>query len=115
MSDNQQPQQQGGNPPSDNNSNNNNQQEDYLDKGTAQHNELPNCICFKRYRITNSVLSFFYFATGLDALERKFGHGKIDPAKMRDTNEKITDAVREGFEQWTGCACCTYKSTDITT
>ncbi|KAL1987891.1 hypothetical protein VTN96DRAFT_1875 [Rasamsonia emersonii] len=43
-----------------------------------------------------------YLDKGLDALERKFGHGKIDPAKMRDTNEKITDAVREGFEQWTG-------------
>lgn len=39
---------------------------------------------------------------GLDAVEKKFGGGKIDPAKMRSTNEKITDGAREQFEKATG-------------
>ncbi|EAW21101.1 uncharacterized protein NFIA_062620 [Aspergillus fischeri NRRL 181] len=39
---------------------------------------------------------------GLDALEQRFGGGKIDTAKMRSTNEKITDAAREQFEKATG-------------
>ena len=39
---------------------------------------------------------------GLDSIERKFGGGKIDPDKMRDTNEKITDTAREKLEGATG-------------
>ena len=38
----------------------------------------------------------------MDSAERKFGGGKIDPDKMRDTNEKITDTARERFEGATG-------------
>ncbi|EAW09991.1 uncharacterized protein ACLA_042130 [Aspergillus clavatus NRRL 1] len=43
-----------------------------------------------------------YLDRGLDALERKFGGGKVDPVKMRATNEKITDGVRAQFEKATG-------------
>lgn len=38
----------------------------------------------------------------LDSVESKFGGGKADPSKMRSTNEKITDGVREQFEKATG-------------
>lgn len=38
----------------------------------------------------------------LDSVESKFGGGKVDSAKMRSTNEKITDAGREQFEKATG-------------
>ena len=34
--------------------------------------------------------------TGVDALEKKFGQGKVDPVKERETNEKVTDKAR-GF------------------
>ncbi|PWY87414.1 hypothetical protein BO70DRAFT_193952 [Aspergillus heteromorphus CBS 117.55] len=45
-----------------------------------------------------------YVDKGLDSLESKFGGGKVDPhsAKMRSTNEKITDTAREKFESITG-------------
>jgi hypothetical protein len=39
---------------------------------------------------------------GLDFVEKKFGQGKVDPAKMRSTNEKITDGARSMFEKMTG-------------
>lgn len=37
--------------------------------------------------------------TGLDSVEKKFG---ADPSKLRDTNEKVTDAGRQQFESRTG-------------
>jgi hypothetical protein len=40
--------------------------------------------------------------TALSGAEKKFGGGKVDPAKMRSTNEKITDTGREQFEKATG-------------
>ena len=40
--------------------------------------------------------------TGLDAVEKKFGQGKIDPNKSRGMNEKITDGARGMFEKMTG-------------
>lgn len=40
--------------------------------------------------------------TGLDAAEKKFGQGKVDPAKQRGMNEKITDKARGMFEKATG-------------
>lgn len=43
-----------------------------------------------------------YLDKGLDAAEKKFGGGKIDPAAQRSTNEKITDSGREYFEKATG-------------
>ncbi|KAH8692647.1 hypothetical protein BGW36DRAFT_430402 [Talaromyces proteolyticus] len=43
-----------------------------------------------------------YLDKGLDAAEKKFGQGKVDPTKMRDTNEKITDTARSLFEKATG-------------
>ncbi|KAJ5538775.1 uncharacterized protein N7503_006720 [Penicillium pulvis] len=43
-----------------------------------------------------------YLDKGLDSVEKKYGGGKVDPAKMRSTNEKITDTVREKFEGATG-------------
>jgi hypothetical protein len=38
----------------------------------------------------------------LAGAESKLGGGKVDPAKMRSTNEKITDTGREQFEAATG-------------
>ncbi|KAJ5377130.1 uncharacterized protein N7496_004539 [Penicillium cataractarum] len=43
-----------------------------------------------------------YLDKALDSAERKFGGGKVDPEKMRSTNEKITDGAREQFEKLTG-------------
>ncbi|KAH0835244.1 hypothetical protein FOPE_04132 [Fonsecaea pedrosoi] len=43
-----------------------------------------------------------YLDKGLDAVEKKFGQGKIDPAKQRGVNEKITDKARDMFEKATG-------------
>ncbi|OOQ84552.1 hypothetical protein PEBR_29988 [Penicillium brasilianum] len=43
-----------------------------------------------------------YLDKALDSAERKYGGGKVDPAKMRSTNEKITDGAREQFEKLTG-------------
>ena len=40
--------------------------------------------------------------TGVDSLEKKFGQGKVDPAKMRSTNEKVTDQATGMFEKATG-------------
>ena len=42
--------------------------------------------------------------TGLDAAEKKFGQGKVDPEKQRGMNEKITDQARGLFEKATGYA-----------
>jgi len=41
-----------------------------------------------------------YMDKGLDAVEKKFGQGKIDPAKERGTNEKITDGIRGGLNKF---------------
>lgn len=46
------------------------------------------------------LLSNIY--SGLDTAESRLGGGKVDPAKMRSTNEKITDTGREQFEKATG-------------
>ncbi|KAJ5793416.1 hypothetical protein N7457_000015 [Penicillium paradoxum] len=43
-----------------------------------------------------------YVDKALDSVEKKFGGGKIDPVKMRSTNEKITDTARGQFEKATG-------------
>ncbi|EXJ85742.1 hypothetical protein A1O1_06110 [Capronia coronata CBS 617.96] len=43
-----------------------------------------------------------YLDKGLDAAEKKFGQGKVDPTKQRSTNEKITDKARDLFEKTTG-------------
>ncbi|KAB8264905.1 hypothetical protein BDV32DRAFT_144939 [Aspergillus pseudonomiae] len=45
-----------------------------------------------------------YVDRGLDSLENKYGHGKIDPhnPKVRQTNERITDSARNKFESATG-------------
>jgi len=43
-----------------------------------------------------------YLDKGLDAAEKKFGQGKIDPAKERGVNEKVTDQARGMFEKMTG-------------
>lgn len=39
---------------------------------------------------------------GLDAAEKKFGQGKVDPVKQRGMNEKVTDKARGMFEKATG-------------
>jgi len=43
-----------------------------------------------------------YLDKGLDAAEKRFGQGKVDPAKQRSTNEKVTDKARDMFEKATG-------------
>ncbi|KAJ5668625.1 uncharacterized protein N7477_007195 [Penicillium maclennaniae] len=43
-----------------------------------------------------------YVDKGLDSAESKLSGGKVDPAKMRSANEKITDTGREQFEKTTG-------------
>ncbi|KAJ5119212.1 hypothetical protein N7448_010918 [Penicillium atrosanguineum] len=43
-----------------------------------------------------------YADKGLDSAESKLSGGKVDPAKMRSTNEKITDTGRDQFEKATG-------------
>ncbi|KIX06887.1 uncharacterized protein Z518_04863 [Rhinocladiella mackenziei CBS 650.93] len=40
-----------------------------------------------------------YLDMGLDAMEKKFGGGKIDPAKSWNMNEKMTDKARDMFEK----------------
>ena len=40
--------------------------------------------------------------SGLDAVEKKFGGGSVDPAKQRGMNEKITDGARSVLEKATG-------------
>ena len=41
-------------------------------------------------------------SAGLDSVEHKYGGGKIDPAKQRGMNEKITDFARDKFEKASG-------------
>lgn len=36
----------------------------------------------------------YYLDKGLDSAEEKFGGGKVDPAKTRNTAEKVTDAQK---------------------
>ncbi|MCJ1295136.1 hypothetical protein MMC34_006697 [Xylographa carneopallida] len=43
-----------------------------------------------------------YLDKGLDAAEKKFGQGKVDPTKERGVNEKVTDKARGLFEKATG-------------
>ncbi|ETI29517.1 hypothetical protein G647_01970 [Cladophialophora carrionii CBS 160.54] len=43
-----------------------------------------------------------YLDKGLDAAEKRFGQGKVDPAKSRSVNEKVTDKARDMFEKATG-------------
>ncbi|CAD6581620.1 MAG: hypothetical protein ASARMPREDX12_000612 [Alectoria sarmentosa] len=43
-----------------------------------------------------------YLDKGLDAVEKKFGQGKVDPQKERGVNEKVTDKARGMFEKATG-------------
>ncbi|KAK5364968.1 hypothetical protein LTR20_008904 [Exophiala xenobiotica] len=43
-----------------------------------------------------------YLDKGLDAAEKRFGQGKVDPTKQRSTNEKVTDKARDLFEKATG-------------
>jgi len=43
-----------------------------------------------------------YLDKGVDAAEKKFGQGKVDPAKERGMNEKVTDKARGMFEKATG-------------
>ncbi|KAJ5293589.1 hypothetical protein N7508_008410 [Penicillium antarcticum] len=62
-------------------------QEDYADKGELH------CKGVTKFKLT---------IPALDGAEKKFGGGKVDPAKMRSTNEKITDTGREQFEKATG-------------
>ena len=70
-------------------------QEDYLDKGASV---IPSPLPYQSIRPLPNILQ----STGLDAAERKFGQGKVDPAKERGVNEKVTDQARGMFEKMTG-------------
>ena len=50
----------------------------------------------------HSLISMYLTIIGLDAIEKKFGGGKVDPEKQRGMNEKITDGARSAFEKATG-------------
>ncbi|MCJ1465219.1 hypothetical protein MMC07_003835 [Pseudocyphellaria aurata] len=43
-----------------------------------------------------------YLDKGVDAVEKKFGQGKINPEQSRGVNEKITDGIRGVGEKLTG-------------
>ena len=77
-------------------------QEDYLDKGeyfSARALTIISCwFGLSRLECNADIISL----VGLDSVEQKFGGGKIDPQKMRSTNEKITDTARNQFESATG-------------
>lgn len=71
-------------------------QEDYLDKGASV---IPSPLPYPFLSINQFTINI---STGLDAAERKFGQGKVDPAKERGVNEKVTDQARGMFEKMTG-------------
>ncbi|PYH28787.1 uncharacterized protein BO87DRAFT_203742 [Aspergillus neoniger CBS 115656] len=79
-------------------------QEDYLDKGEYFFffTRAPIILCcwfgLSRLEWNADIIAL----VGLDSVEQKFGGGKIDPQKMRSTNEKITDTARNQFESATG-------------
>lgn len=52
-------------------------------------------------RILTSVLTYGTFL-GLDAAEKKFGQGKVDPGQARGVNEKVTDKARSVVEGISG-------------
>lgn len=58
-----------------------------------------NTLLFWNLSLTSSPS---FHQSGLDAAEKKFGGGKIDPVKHRALNEKITDGARKYFEKITG-------------
>ncbi|KAE8406828.1 hypothetical protein BDV37DRAFT_280440 [Aspergillus pseudonomiae] len=64
---------------------------DYVDKGMYS----------PRYSLS---LIFQSTSSGLDSIEKKFGGGRINPddPKVRETNEKFTDAARSKLESLTG-------------
>ena len=82
--------------------------EDYLDKGNVSLllPFLPSLFPFSRFH--PSITHIYTGLTaktkkpGLDAAEKKFGQGKVDPVKQRETNEKVTDKARGLFEKVTG-------------
>lgn len=43
-----------------------------------------------------------YLDKGVDAVEKKFGQGKINPEQSRGVNEKVTDGIRGLGEKLTG-------------
>ena len=54
------------------------------------------------YLLTCLLTDLHTAPTGLDAVEKKFGQGKVDPQKERGVNEKVTDKARGMFEKATG-------------
>ncbi|KAK2821750.1 hypothetical protein FQN49_007711 [Arthroderma sp. PD_2] len=78
--------------------------QDYLDKGTREEMALiPESLeAIKTRSEKHKLTPLIYVYTALDAAEKKFGKGKIDPNKSRGMNEKITDFARNTFEKVTG-------------
>lgn len=66
------------------------------------YTSIPHIIITLTLLFANSLTSSL---VGLDAAEKQFGGGKVDPAKMRGTNEKITDQATSMFEKATGYVC----------
>lgn len=73
---------------------------DYLDKGEITKTTIANQLQLPF--IFSCLLLLTFLEIGLDSVQRKYGGGKIDPDKNRQTNEKITDGARNMFEKATG-------------
>ncbi len=74
------------------------QKEDYLDKGML---------------LLYSLAADTHESAGVDAVEKKFGGGKINPEQSRGMNEKVTDSAREMFEKATGYVCSLFLSNGV--
>lgn len=95
-------------------------QEDYLDKGAwrspafpSLHN--PSLLSPSHRRLllqpepisseqthTRNAPTKRSSQTGLNAAEKRFGGGKVNPEQARGMNEKVTDGARGMFEKATG-------------
>lgn len=53
------------------------------------------------------------FLAGLDAVEKKFGQGKINPEQSRGVNEKVTDGIRGLGEKITGFVLASFCAPDL--
>ena len=75
--------------------------EDYLDKGKAVPMFFIPSVPVTYQPIAHKKPTD-RLQKGLDAVEKKFGQGKINPEQSRSMNEKVTDGARGMFEKVTG-------------
>ena len=87
----------GGGGSSDSKGDSSNQQEDYLDKGELNTSLFFFWLPRNECHVVANTFSVIYIA--VDSIEKKEG---LDPSKLRDKNEMVTDAARDQFEKHTG-------------